>query len=321
MQRLDEQRTSTFARLFKGRMDAYGTEEGGCERVAQWAWPVYESHINEHLHGYTPMGVYPMINDSEQEWVVFWGCVDFDEGDEVSFIHATNLQTVLDAFDISSWVERSRSKGYHVWVFAKEAISAPRMRRALLAACDIAKAPTKEINPKAEGFFTTDDNGNEIPDWSKIGNYVRLPYPQGWEETHRRCMVDNDGYPIDVATFTDIAFPTRITDDELEPLLELYVPPVKTQFNFNGVTATDPSELPSTREMNSTAYNAWKHGPFEGCDRSSTLWKLAKELRNSGYGFPEAMAFVNDADRRWGKHHARGDLDRLEKMVIKVYQA
>lgn len=317
--RLDEQRVATFARLFKGRMDAYGTEEGGCMRVPQWAWPTYVGQIEDHLHGSKPMGVYPMVNDSEQDWIVFWGCVDFDEGDEVSFIHALNLQTVLEAFDIQSWVERSRSKGYHVWVFCNEPVTAARMRRSLLAACEIAKAPTKEINPKAEGFFFTDADGTQRPDWSKIGNYVRLPYPNGWDDTHRRCMVDGDGYPIDVSTFVDIAFPTRIDSSDLEPLLELYVPPVKTVFTHNGVTAEEGT-LPSTREMNSVAYKTWKEGPFEGCDRSSTLWKLAKELRKSGYGFKEAMLFVNDADRRWGKHHVRGDLDRLEKMVTKVYQ-
>ena len=316
---LDKQRVSTFARLFKGRMDAYGTEEGGCLRVAQWAWPTFEGKIEDHLHGDTPIGVYPMVNDSEQDWVVFWGCVDFDEGDTISFIHAQNLQTVLEAFDISSWIERSRSKGYHVWVFSSEAISASRMRRALLAACQIAKAPTKEINPKAEGFFYTEQDGTERADWSKIGNYVRLPYPKGWEETHRRCMVDSDGYAIGLSTFVDIAFPTRIDDLDLEPLLELYVPPAAPKFVHNGVTSSDDT-LPSTNEMNSVAYNVWKDGPFEGCDRSGALWKLAKELRKSGYAFPETLKFVNDADRRWGKHHVRGDLDRLEKMVLKVYQ-
>jgi hypothetical protein len=266
------------------------------------------------------MGVYPMVNDSGQDWVVFWGCVDFDEGDEISFIHARNLWTVLDAFDITAWIERSRSKGYHVWVFSSEPISAKRMRHALLSACDIAKAPTKEINPKAEGFFHVDENGTERPDWSKIGNYVRLPYPNGWEETHRRCMVDSEGDAIDASTFVDIAFPCRLEDSELQPLIDLYRPPKTHEFVHNGVEAVTDDTLPSTREMNATAYNAWKHGPFEGCDRSSTLWKLTKELRKSGYGFKEAMMFVKDADKRWGKHHLRGDIDRLEKMVVKVYQ-
>lgn len=303
-------------------MDAYGTEEGGCLRVAQWAWPTYTQHIEQHLYGDTPMGVYPMVHDSELDWIVFWGCVDFDEGDEISFIHAQNLQTVLDAFDITSWVERSRSKGYHVWVFASEPITARRMRRALLTACELAHAPTKEINPKAEGFFTTDQDGTERADWSKIGNYVRLPYPSGWEETHRRCMVDRDGNPIGLSTFVDIAFPSRVDDEELDQLLELFNDERPTaQFVSNGVTVDNDTELPSTREMNTVAYNAWKHGPFEGSDRSSTLWKLTKELHNSGYGQREALILVKDADRRWGKHHMRGDVDRLEKMVAKVYQA
>lgn len=303
---IDQSRERLFARLFYGRVDAYGTEEGGCKRVTDQTLDGYLHQIALHLHGNEPMGVYPMCSQ-DGEWQVRWGCVDFDEGEEVSFVHALNLQTVLEAFGISGWIERSRSKGYHVWVFASEFVPAQLMRRSLYAACQIAKAPTKEVNPKQETL--TD---------GKIGNYVRLPYPNGWAQTHRRCMVDEYGSAFPLEMFVDLAFPTRVGQIELEPLLEFYEPPQICELVDNGIRAVD-GELPSTQKMNARAYKVWKEGPFEGKDRSSALWKLVTELKKSGYGYAEARLLVFDADRRWGKHHARDDVLTLERMVSKVY--
>lgn len=319
---LDEQEISTFARLFKGRMDAYGTEEGSCERVPQWTWPTYLEKISGHIDGTAPpIGVFPMCPDSEREWVTYWGCVDFDEGEERSLIHAQNLSTVLDACEITCWIERSRSKGYHVWVFCEEAVDVARMRHALLAACDLARAPIKEINPKSEGFYQFDESGTKRPDWSKVGNYVRLPYPHGWEANHRRCMVDIEGYPIPLKTFIAVAYPSRCTDADLDMLVNMYHP-IQTHAEFRpvDVTTTLDSGLPSTDKLNARAYKTWLEGPFDGRDRSSALWKLANEIYKSGYSYEHAVLLVNDADKRWGKHHQRGDEDRLVKMLAKVYQ-
>lgn len=306
---LDDNRFSMFARLFRGRDDVFGTEEGGCDRILpSQTQGAYTARLQRHLDGSKPMGVYPMVPDRNLGWVVNWGCVDFDEGEEVSFIHALNLRTVLEAFDITAFIERSRSKGYHVWVFASEPVKPTVMRHALLAATQMAKAPTREINPKSE-----------ILDVDQIGNYVRLPYVGGWESTHRRCMVDEDGYPIGVETFVDIAYPERVTSDQLVPLMDFYEPPKQIEFVSNGATADPATELPPTTHMNPTAYMTWRDGPFESKDRSGTLWKLARELKASGYGPNETMLLVMDADRRWGKHIERNDIAGLERLVTKVY--
>ena len=133
-----------FGFLFRGRLDVYGTEEGGADRDDTES---YSTRIQNHLLGVRPMGVYPMVDHPNDGWVVTWGCVDFDEGDLPSWVHAVNLQAVLHTFGITAWIERSRSKGYHVWVFLKGWTEAALVRRALLAACQIVDAPTKEINP------------------------------------------------------------------------------------------------------------------------------------------------------------------------------
>lgn len=178
-----------FANLFQGRTDAVGTEAGGCIRLpGEWAVQraidLHLGHGGKDAIGIYPMRLFPMAKatgsgefvraedaTNEAEWRVHWGCIDFDEGEEISLVHARNVRTALQQLGLTSWIERSRSKGFHVWLFADEWVPARTMRRALLAACQLVDAPTKEINPKQE----------ELND-DQLGNYVRLSHPGGLNE-------------------------------------------------------------------------------------------------------------------------------------------
>jgi hypothetical protein len=52
--------------------------------------------------------------------------------------------------DIEPHIERSRSKGWHIWVFASHPVTAKAMRRALKVAYAAIELPAKEANPKSE---------------------------------------------------------------------------------------------------------------------------------------------------------------------------
>ena len=140
--------TKSFAKLFAGRTDAYGSWEGGCVKDSCTL-----TRYMRHLWGQEYIGVYPMLDDS----TVWWGCSDIDVND---IDQARNIQLALKLKFIESWVERT-VKGFHVWVFANEPVPARVMRRALLAAHAVVKVPAKEINPKQE-------------ETSGYGNYVSV---------------------------------------------------------------------------------------------------------------------------------------------------
>ena len=170
-----------FMALFDGNHAAVGTEEGGClrwpDQLPMLADVWWECMVKDHLTGeHSPIGVYPMVH-SDAGWQVKWGCVDFDEGETQSLVYARNVANALKAMGVQGWIERSRSKGYHVWVFAEEWVPADLMREALLGVCQVVDAPTREINPKSSGF----DNP------ATLGNYVRIMYPGGLHGT-----LDND---------------------------------------------------------------------------------------------------------------------------------
>ena len=95
----------------------------------------YLESIKDHLMGQSPIGVYPLW-ERNNVWIVNWVAVDLDEG-EISDVHADNLQALLTKMNISSWKEPSKSKGYHVWVYLKEPISATLGRNCMIGACRV----------------------------------------------------------------------------------------------------------------------------------------------------------------------------------------
>lgn len=318
--------------LFKGRTEAVGTEEGGARRYqspgSSNTW--WRRQLIEHfvVGAGAAVGVYPMVPMSElsasaptcfapiddETWAVRWGCVDFDEGDEISLVHARNLVKVLmKASTIVGYIERSRSKGYHVWVFASQWIPAQDMREALLAACTIAHAPTKEINPKQVKLGW--DAEHET--W-KLGNYVRLPYPGSKPSgpDGQRSVLLGDDY-LDFATFIGHAWTTRCDHSQILALKALYVPPPKpvpkdlgdVDLNVHVKLRLDPLSKMMLED-----------GPGEWLDRSGYLWKLANALiTKAEVTREEAVAILLEAhDRHMPDKFGERALEEMERMYDKI---
>jgi hypothetical protein len=288
-----------FSKLFLGRLDVVGTDWGECKRVAYMSDDMWIDLFDAHLDvgGQDSIGVYPLMGDGSAAW----GCVDIDE-DTVE--HALNLQTVLRMHDVQAWVERSRSKGYHVWVLTpnEPKVPATLMRKALQAACQIVGCPDREVNPKqtelAEG---------------QVGNYVRLPYPGGWERTDRQVMI---GCSLD--RFLEQAMQTGPQRPGLHRLADQWIdphPPVRRHVLPPMDTTADP-----VRRMSSLAYILWRDGP-KFPDRSAAIWRLIVELVSQGaHTEQEIVNLVADADARWGKYQQRPNgRAEIERQVRKAW--
>lgn len=278
-----------FYQLFRGNPYAVGTEEGGVNRHIDGAYVEdwFKSQLAAHLGGGAPIGVYPMYLNN-----VHWGCIDFDEGETESREYAYNTARVLHlAAGITAWPERSRSKGWHVWVFANEWVEAQLMREALLAACQIVDAPTKEINPKQVSL-----------DEGQLGNYVRLPYPGGqadWQHG-RRTMHDMDGEPLALDTFIADASETLTSTSALERMAAKYQPPPPPPQLRKDTTVGDWQ-----RRLGPVGYTMifgtanTKAGPMDNeTDRSAWLWRLMQKIINQGdltqLELVEALVYAHD---------------------------
>ena len=287
---------ANFIELFRGRGDVYGAWEGGCVR-RQLTPETFE----RHLKGEELIGVYPIV-PRQGSHVCVWGCSDIDVDDLDS---ARNLQTALKLKDITSWVEKT-ARGYHVWVFADTLVPAAIMRRALLAAHQAIRYPAKEVNPKQEELK------------GGVGNYVRLPYPNGLENLPaNRFILDDEDQPLSLEKFVNSAILFRTTLNKLENVARLYKEAERK-------VVTVGTETPELRKvftkMTAIPYVIWRDGPTPGADRSSTLFKLASFLKNDGLTPDETLVVVRSADTRWGKFHQRNNGEKeLLNIVEKVY--
>jgi hypothetical protein len=284
-----------FLWLFEGNPDVIGSDHGrGHEKPGPLPISGQEDWLDalrHHLAGDHGIGVYPYWRDH-----VRWGCIDFDIGDEASWGHAVDVATLLHEVGITAWPERSRSKGYHVWIFSPEWQPAALMRRALLASCQIVNAPSDEINPKSERLEP-----------GQIGNYVRLPYKGGSTQRYleAQVVVDFENRPLTLDNFLERCEPDA-TWDRLDYLAEAWEDPIPVhvaRFVDNRPTMNVGPESRSDRIR--------RAGPQAGRDRSSWLHLLAMVMGEEGHTYDEILEAVRLADQEHThKYTDRHDAER-----------
>jgi len=142
-QRTLSQKIKLFRSCFTGLKNVYGTYGLRTGRVRQVKSLVTDDVIRWHLMGRQPYGVYLLVKDRIRAIAI-----DFDNNDlhqPVQFVQRAGQ------YGISSYIERSKSKGYHTWIFFEEGgVSAAKARlvvRLLLA--KIGK-PNTEVFPKQD---------------------------------------------------------------------------------------------------------------------------------------------------------------------------
>jgi len=201
----------------------------------------YTTAVEDHLTNADKpnIGVYPLTRHNTEDdaavYVTQWGCVDFDEGEEASLAHAVNLQTVLQQLQVTSWIERSRSKGYHLWVFFEEPLPARKVREGLIGACNVVDAPTVEVNPK-----------QLVLTGQGLGNGVRLPY--GYPRNEHRNIVVYGGADMSLDGFAELASKTRVTPVAWNAVTALYSPPKpvpapKVTYTYGGGGQNGPKSV------------------------------------------------------------------------------
>jgi hypothetical protein len=282
-----KQQLVTFCNLFDGNRDAHGTDVGGAVRE-----PLTAQKVLAHLTGGDGIGVYPIRHNNGAIEVV-WGCCDIDTGD---WREAYMLSTALKGMGMNVHVERSRSKGWHVWVFVPDWVPAAMMRRALKVAYKMIDLPAKEANPKQETLR---------PD--QLGNYVRLPY-KGWfgsEQPSRQVMVtdwdqNGDGQVLPFPQFvgmdrdsllTPVSVVARWANKWIEPPRRT-VTVVEGDVDVQRLMAALPPKL--QKFIN--------EGPKR--DRSAGMVALAHKMRDQGADPAETLAILLHVDTVWGKNYA-----------------
>jgi hypothetical protein len=177
-----------FKSLFMGLREVYGTYDTRTGKVRQVKEAVTDEVIRAHLTGRQSYGVYLLTGDRTGALAV-----DFDEDElclPLSFVAGARR------YDMPAYIERSKSKGYHVWIFFEvEAVPAYKARlvaQKILA--DMGK-PATEMFPKQDA----------LADGISYGNFIHAPL--------FGALV-----PKGRTVFVDPAEPTRVYPDQWELL-------------------------------------------------------------------------------------------------------
>ena len=173
-----------FKQVFGGRADAWGVIHGLSIQEE-----VTKQHYVQHLVGKTSLGIYPLLDDGKCRWAT----VDIDVDD---LDLAVGLREALCdlGLNVGVYIERSKSKGHHVWLLFDAPVSAKNVRRILRTG--LTKAG---LDPGTEIFPKQDSLDEETP----LGNYVNLPY-FGNNGDGKRCVLRPDTLaPMPVEEFID----------------------------------------------------------------------------------------------------------------------
>ncbi|MEN6428739.1 MAG: hypothetical protein ABFE13_25605 [Phycisphaerales bacterium] len=177
-----------FKDLFAGLQEVYGTYDPATGKVRQEKKPVTHEVILAHLRGGRPYGVYLLTGSTTRALVV-----DFDQERlelPVSYVAAATQ------CGLSAYIERSKSKGYHVWMFF-ESKGVPARKARLVAKRILVDmgAPETEVFPKQD----------ELTDGVSYGNFINAPL-------FGRLV------PKGRTVFADPTIPTEVHPDQWELL-------------------------------------------------------------------------------------------------------
>jgi hypothetical protein len=153
-----EEKVKIFKELFSGLENTYGTYNPSTGRAYQEKSPVTNNVIIDHLTGRKPYGVYLLVNCRIRAIVV-----DFDTKDQLP---PMEFLSSAKHYGITAYIERSKSKGHHVWMFFNaQGVLAAKARLVVRHILDEIEQPDTEVFPKQD----------EIAGNVQYGNFINAP--------------------------------------------------------------------------------------------------------------------------------------------------
>ena len=158
----DSRSTAEKVRLFRSRFSGlehiYGTYDPGSGRSWQVKQPVTDAVVLEHLQGKRPLGIYLLTGKLTRALVV-----DYDRDELELPVEFANRAA---HYGIDAYIETSKKKGFHVWIFfGPNGIPAAKARA-------VARHILNEAGQEAEVFPKQDAID---PGRGEYGNFINLP--------------------------------------------------------------------------------------------------------------------------------------------------
>ena len=221
-----------FGQFFRTREDVYGTYDPATGRVWQAKAPVTERVLLEHLRGQQPYGPY-LLQGNRTGFLV----IDFDIDQSEPPARAAKEAETLG---LAAYVERSKSKGYHVWVFfAVGGVPGAKARVLGSGLTKLIGEPDTEVFPKQDALSES----------NPFGNFINAPLFGQLVPQRRTVFVDP---AADMQPFPDqwdfLEQITPVTEEQLDQAIEALAPPCVGRANHVESMGGSPGQdRPSSR--------------------------------------------------------------------------
>lgn len=268
---MDQKLLAGFVSLFWGQTNAWFNLSH-----MKTEWGILTPRIfQDHLKGKQELGIY-CINDLNQ---CYWCCIDIDDGD---YQKAMTIRDAWHELGIKAWIEKSKSKGFHIWVFFAQTVTARAVRNAGLNILTQLGLSKLELNPKQDNLYSlnkpsTAPKGRTFG----LGNLIRIPY---WGQANPGRMVVMEGMrELSLAEFVPKALRLRVHPSALGRL-------ASQQESFGGEHPDRQSKPRGGKLSEQDAYRAWVGiREIERGERDSQLYTLSKIMKACDLTYSQAI--------------------------------
>ena len=188
-----------FKSIFRGRDDVYGFGEGLCIKQ-----PLTSGVILRHLAGKHRLSIYPLLPDN----TTFLATVDINEPD------LQKVQAYLDVahtYEVPTYLEVSKSGGYHLWTFFTEPVPTATARELIKQIVwDTDLPEIIKIFPRQPDLSSPEN----------LAEYINVPL-FGEDVRNGRTVFLNEEFESHADQWEFLASVEKITPERLEGIIKL----------------------------------------------------------------------------------------------------
>lgn len=264
-----------FQRLFIGRTDCWGSVEGKANKE-----PVTAEHYQRHLEKKVSLGIYPLLDDN----TCWFAVIDIDVRD---WQKTLAIREAFKNLDLAVYISLSKSKGYHIWLFADEQpFFASEVRQVLVGVL-------RKLGIEAEIFPKQD----KLDQLTPLGNYINLPCYGELSSLPSRFFLSKEQKEVRLEDALKLI--TRIKHQEIQDAINQLPPPPPVVMVLpvaGGAKAARDKEKPRKAPHPACILTILKGVPHGA--RDVAAFALARHYLDQLYIPEEVLALLMEWDKK-----------------------
>jgi len=271
-QRTTSEKIVLFRSFFSGLQNVYGTYDLKTGQSWQEKKPATDETILLHLQGKRPFGVYLLTEDCTRAIAA-----DFDQHDPSQ---PTEFVKTANHYRLSAYIETSKSKGYHVWIFFEPAgIKAFKARLVVKYILDQIEAPQTEIFPKQ----------NFMNERISFGNFIYAPLFGRLVPEGKTVFIDPASLKPYQNQWEFLDTIQRVQESLLDEIIEMNGLST-SQTQSNGATVPDSDKLINRFGLPLCVQTMLQNGVTH--NQRICCFRLAVQLRRIGLPFDATVSVL-----------------------------